>query len=112
VKPSSLTGFGEERQVLFPKEGKNRPACRGDYLKKAIRRGRLRPPREAASGTNRVLKNKHPAVSQGVRRFGKRSLFLSTCEQLKKIAQRRITASGAYFQCPVKVFFENSRYRS
>jgi len=22
-----------------------------------------------------VLKNKHPAVSQGVRRFGKRSLF-------------------------------------
>jgi hypothetical protein len=26
-------------------------------------------------GTIRVLKNKHQAVSQGVRRFGKRSLF-------------------------------------
>jgi hypothetical protein len=25
---------------------------------------------------NRVLKNKHQAVSQGVRRFGKRSLFI------------------------------------
>jgi len=24
---------------------------------------------------NRVLKNKHQAVSQGVRRFGKRSIF-------------------------------------
>jgi hypothetical protein len=25
---------------------------------------------------NRVLKNKHQAVSQGVRRFGKRSIFI------------------------------------
>ena len=28
-----------------------------------------------AAPTNRVWKNKHQAVSQGVRRFGKRSLF-------------------------------------
>jgi hypothetical protein len=28
-----------------------------------------------ATPSNRVLKNKHQAVSQGVRRFGKRSLF-------------------------------------
>jgi hypothetical protein len=30
---------------------------------------------------SRVLKNKHPAVSQGVRRFGKRSLWI--CEHLQ-----------------------------
>jgi hypothetical protein len=30
VKPSSLAVFSEERQVLFPKEGKNRPARHGD----------------------------------------------------------------------------------
>jgi hypothetical protein len=30
-----------------------------------------------------VLKNKHQAVSQGVRRFGKRSIFI-ICEQLQK----------------------------
>jgi len=29
----------------------------------------------AENSFNRVLKNKHQAVSQGVRRFGKRSLF-------------------------------------
>ncbi|MCK7511340.1 MAG: hypothetical protein MZV70_49630, partial [Desulfobacterales bacterium] len=27
------------------------------------------------SGVSRMLKNKHQAVSQGVRRFGKRSIF-------------------------------------
>jgi hypothetical protein len=32
---------------------------------------------------NRVLKNKHQAVSQGVRRFGKRSIFI-ICEHLQK----------------------------
>jgi hypothetical protein len=31
----------------------------------------------------RVLKNKHQAVSQGVRRFGKRSILL-ICEHLQK----------------------------
>jgi hypothetical protein len=29
----------------------------------------------ATPATNRVLKNKHQAVNQGVRRFGKRSIF-------------------------------------
>jgi hypothetical protein len=38
----------------------------------------------------RVLKNKHQTVSQGVRRFGKRSLFSDGCA-FKKAAQRRIT---------------------
>jgi len=36
------------------------------------------PPFGAACGMpppNRVFKNKHQAVSQGVRRFGKRSIF-------------------------------------
>jgi hypothetical protein len=32
---------------------------------------------------NRVLQNKHQAVSQGVRRFGKRSILL-ICEHLQK----------------------------
>jgi hypothetical protein len=30
----------------------------------------------AVSRSNRVLKNKHQAVSQGVRRFGTRSIFI------------------------------------
>jgi len=49
---------------------------------------------------NRVFKNKHQAVSQGVRRFGKRSLF-SDRWAFTKAAQRRLTASGAVFQHPV-----------
>jgi hypothetical protein len=30
--------------------------------------------RTRVDGLNRALKNKHPAVSQGMRRFGKRSI--------------------------------------
>jgi hypothetical protein len=33
--------------------------------------------------SNRVLKNKHQAVSQGMRRFGNRSIFI-ICEHLQK----------------------------
>jgi hypothetical protein len=33
-------------------------------------------PKSTLSATSRVLKNKHQAVSQGVRRFGKRSIFI------------------------------------
>jgi hypothetical protein len=43
-----------------------------------------------------LLKNKHQAVSQGVRRFGKRSLF-SGGLAFAIAAQRRITASDAAF---------------
>jgi hypothetical protein len=53
------------------------------------------------SRINRVFKNKHQAVSQGVRRFGKRSIFEDMCA-FTKAAQRRITARGAVFQHPVK----------
>jgi len=49
---------------------------------------------------NRVLKNEHQAVSQGVRRFGKRSIF-EDMWAFTKAAQRRITAWGAVFQHPV-----------
>jgi hypothetical protein len=38
----------------------------------------------SASSFNRVLKNQHQAFSQGVRRFGKRSLFSAICEHLQK----------------------------
>jgi hypothetical protein len=51
----------------------------------------------------RVLQNKHQAVSQGVHRFGKRSLF-SYMRAFTKAAQRRITALGAVFQHPVDLF--------
>jgi hypothetical protein len=34
-------------------------------------------------GYNRLLKNKHQAVSQGTRRFGKPSIF-TICEHLQK----------------------------
>jgi len=43
-----------------------------------------------------VLKNEHPAVSQGVRRFGKRSLFIDA-RAITKAAQRWITAAGTVF---------------
>jgi hypothetical protein len=39
MKPSSLTGFGEERQVLFPKEGKSIPGSHPDDLRGAGRQG-------------------------------------------------------------------------
>jgi hypothetical protein len=45
----------------------------------------------AVSLYNRASKNKHRAVSQGVRRFGKRSILLDM-RAFKKAAQRRITA--------------------
>jgi hypothetical protein len=47
----------------------------------------------------RVFKNKHPAVSHGVRCFGKRSLCIDRWA-FTKAAQRRITACGAVFQHP------------
>jgi len=50
-----------------------------------------------------VLKNEHQAVSQGVRRLGKRSLF-NKMWAFPKTAQRRITARGAVFQHPVKSY--------
>jgi len=49
-----------------------------------------------------VLKNKHQAVSQGVRRFEKRSIFIDMWA-FTKAAQRRITARGAVFQHPVRL---------
>jgi hypothetical protein len=54
----------------------------------------------AENSFNRVLKNKHQAVSQGVRRFGKRSI-LDDMRAFTIAAQRRITVSGAVFQHPV-----------
>jgi hypothetical protein len=41
--------------------------------------------------SSRLFKNKHQAVSQGARRFGKRSIFI-ICEHLQNAVQRRITA--------------------
>jgi hypothetical protein len=48
-----------------------------------------------------VLQNRHQAVSQGVRRFGKRSIF-EDISAFTKAAPRRITAAGAVFQNPAK----------
>jgi hypothetical protein len=58
----------------------------------------MAPPNDCS---DRALKNKHQAVSQGVRRFGKRSI-LNDMRAFTKAAQRRITASSAVFQHPAK----------
>jgi peroxiredoxin len=57
---------------------------------------------ELLSMLNRVLKNKYQAVSQGGRRFGKRSIF-GHMWAFAIAAQRRMTALDAVFQHPVKV---------
>jgi hypothetical protein len=44
-----------------------------------------------------VFKNKHPAVSHGARRFGKRSIFVHV-QAFPNAVQPGITALGAVFQ--------------
>jgi hypothetical protein len=53
-------------------------ACRGQCKQKGISAVAAEMPFYfLCSGVNRVLKNKHQAVSQGVRRFGKHSLLIN-----------------------------------
>jgi chromosome condensin MukBEF MukE localization factor len=52
--------------------------------------------------SNRVLKNNYQAVSQGVRRFGKRSIFIHMCASTKA-SQRRITTLDTVFRHPAKI---------
>jgi hypothetical protein len=49
---------------------------KADWVKRIRAGPHLRPrPDQSIFDFSRVLKNKHQAISQGVRRFGKRSLF-------------------------------------
>ena len=67
---------GTEGKTLLPGDAQRQPGAEGQNQSA----GRARESHDRVSQairkpcpTNRVLKNKHPAVSRGVRRFGKRS---------------------------------------
>jgi len=55
--------------------------------------------------SNRVLKNKHQAVSQGVRRFGKREP-IEICEHLQKPHKAGSQREARFFNALLKIFWQ------